>query len=180
MVLDEANAIGTTFLRAAMLPEAQREPVREMLRGYADDRIEAAMGAPLSPVLRRTGQVHQRLWREALAAAEADPRSVPTGLFVQSLNELIDLHAARLKAVRSRLPLTVWLVLFGVALLAFLTMGYQAGLATPHRSPTAIVLALIFGAVIWLIADLDRPDDGLFRASQEPMIDVRAMMGGGP
>lgn len=178
MVLDEANAIGTTFLRAGMLPDAQREPVRALLRSYADDRIEAALGAPIDAVLRRSDRIHQQIWSEAVAAAEADPRSVPIGLFVQSLNALIDLHASRLRAIRSRLPLTVWLVLFSVALLAFFTMGYQAGLATPHRSPAAIVLAVIFCTVIWLVADLDRPAAGLFRPSQEPMRDVRTMMGG--
>jgi hypothetical protein len=181
MVLDEANAIGTTFLRAAMLPDAQRDSTRALLREYTDVRLDAATGAPIVTVLRRSDQIHQQIWSEAVAAAAADPRSVPVGLFVQSLNELIDLHAARvMAALRSRLPLTVWIVLFAVGLLAFFTMGYQAGLTTPSRSPVTMVLALVFGAVIWLVMDLDRPAEGFLRVGQEPMIEVRGMMGGAP
>jgi hypothetical protein len=181
MVLEEANAIGTTFLRSAMLPDAQGESIRGLLRTYTDVRLEATMGVPIDRILRRSEQLHQQMWSEAVAAAEYDPRSVPVGLFIQSLNQLIDLHTARvMAALRSRLPLAVWIVLFTVGLLAFFTMGYQAGLTTASRSPAAIVLALTFGAVIWLVADLDRPSEGFLRVSQEPMIEVRKMMGNAP
>ena len=79
-----------------------------------------------------------QLWTQAVAAAAQDPRSVPIGLFIQSLNELIDLHSTRVMfALRSRLPAPVWIVLFTVGLLSFFTMGYQAGL-TRSRSPIGI------------------------------------------
>jgi hypothetical protein len=181
VLLDEANAIGTTFLRAAMLPEAQRAPTRRLLRDYADIRLAATRGAPVDEVLRRSDEIHQQLWTQAVAAAEGDPRSVPIGLFVQSLNNLIDLHATRVMAVlRNRMPLPVWIMLFAVGLLAFLTMGYQAGMSAGTRSPAGIVLALSFGAVIWLVANLDRPAEGFLRVSQGPMIEVRRMMGTAP
>ena len=181
MVLDEANAIGTTYLRASMLPEAEGESIRGLLRDYADVRLEATTDTPIDEILRRSDQIHQQLWNEAVAAAAHDPRSVPAGLFIQSLNELIDLHASRLMAaVRSRMPLAVWVVLFTVGLLAFFTIGYQAGLTTATRSPAVIVLALTFGAVIWLVADLDRPGEGFLRISQEPMVEVRTMMSSRP
>jgi hypothetical protein len=181
MVLDEANAIGTTFLRADMLPDAQGASIRRLLRNYADIRLEATTGAPIDRILRRSEQIHSQLWSEAVAAAGHDPRSVPAGLFIESLNQVIDLHAARvMAALRSRMPLAVWVVLFAVGLLAFFTMGYQAGLSASSRSPGAIVLALAFGAVIWLVADLDRPGEGFLRVSQEPMIDVRKSMGSAP
>ena len=177
VLLDEANAIGTTFLRAAMLPEAQRVPVRRLLRDYADVRLAATRGAPTDEVLRRSEEIHQQLWTQAVVAAERDPRSVPTGLFIQSLNNMIDLHATRVMAgLRNRMPFPVWIMLFAVSLLAFLTMGYQAGMTTGSRSPAALVLALTFGAVVWLVANLDRPGEGFVRVSQEPMIEVRRMM----
>ena len=181
LMLNEANAIGTAFLRAEMLPDAQSVPIRRLLRSYADARLEATRGAPINHVLERSEQIHGQLWTEAVAVAAHDSRSVPTGLFIQSLNEVIDLHAARVMATfRSRLPFAVWIVLFSVGLLAFFTMGYQAGVATASRSPAAIVFALTFGAVIWLVADLDRPGEGFLRVSQEPMIEVRKMMGSEP
>jgi len=180
-LVDEANAIGTTFLRAAMLPEAQGGPVRQLLRDYADMRLAPTRGAPIDEVLRRSEEIHQRLWAEAIVAAEHDPRSLPTSLFIQSLNNVIDMHATRVLAVlRSRLPLPVWTILIAVSLLSFFTMGYQAGLTRASRSPAVVVLALTFGAVIWLIANLDRPGEGFLRVNQEPMIDVRRMMNTAP
>ena len=177
VLLDEANAIGTAFLRAAMLPDAQAVSIRDLLRDYTDVRLAATKGAAIDEVLRRSDGIHQQLWVQAIAAANHDRRSVPTGLFIESLNEVIDLHATRvMAALRSRMPLLVWVVLFAVGLLSFFTMGYQGGLTRASRSPAALVLALTFGAVIYLVADLDRPGEGFLRVGQEPMVDVRKMM----
>ena len=179
VVLDEANAIGTTYLRSAMLPAAHGGPVRRLLREYVDVRIQAAMGGSVDQAVRRSEQIHQQLWTEAVAVAELDRQSLPMGLFEQSLNEMIDLHSRRVMlSLRNRMPLPVWLVLFAVGLMSFFTMGYQAGLATASRSPASVVLVLTFVAVIWLVADLDRPGEGLFRVSQEPMTELRRMMAG--
>jgi len=177
VLVNEANAIGTTYLRASMLPDAQGASIRHLLREYTDVRLQALTGTSLDQVLRRSDDIHQQLWTEAVAAAGHDPRSVPTGLFIQSLNELIDVHAARvMAALLNRMPLPVWIVLFAVGFLSFLTIGYQAGLSRASRSPASIVLALTFVSVIGLVADLDRPSEGLLRVSQQPMIDVRRMM----
>jgi len=177
VLLDEANAIGTAYLRAAMLPEAQGASIRHLLREYTNVRLQATAGTPIDQVLRRSEEIHQQLWTEAVAAAGHDARSVPTGLFIQSLNEMIDLHAARIMAaVRNRMPLPVWIVLFGVGFLSFFTIGYQAGVTKAGRSPATIVLALTFVSVIWLVADLDRPTEGFLRVSQAPMVDVQKMM----
>lgn len=177
VLLNEANAIGTAFLRAGMLPDAEEASVRHLLREYANVRLEAMRGAPIEGVLRRSEKIHQQLWKEAVVAADHDPRSVPTGLFIQSLNEVIDLHAARVMAsLRNRMPLPVWIVLFSVGLLSFFTMGYQAGLTKASRSPATFLLVLTFVSVIWLVADLDRPGEGFLRVNQQPMIDVQKMM----
>jgi len=178
LVLTEANAIGTTFLRAAMLPDAQAAPVRRLLREYTDLRIRAANDGDVTRALDRSDQIHTELWKEAVTAAAADPRSVPTGLFVDALNSLIDVHASRVMAtLGSRLSTAVWIVLFGVGFLSFFTIGYQNGLTAPSRSPVAVVLALVFGLTLWLVADLDRPGEGALRVSQAPLIDVRKSMG---
>jgi hypothetical protein len=181
VVLNEANAIGTAYLRAAMLPSAQGAPIRQLLREYVDVRIRAATGAPIDQALHRSEQIHQQLWAHAVAAAGSDPHSLPTELFVQSLNEVIDLHSTRVMAtLRNRMPLPVWIVLFGVGFLSFFAMGYQAGVTKANRSPATVVIVLTFVGVIWLVADLDRPGEGFLHVSQDPMIDVRAMMSGQP
>jgi hypothetical protein len=154
IMLDEANAIGTTYLRAAMLSTPEREDAQRLLKEYVDVRIGAATGTPLDEVIRRSEAIHRRLWTDAVTAAARDVRSVPVGLFIQSLNDVIDLHAKRLTAVlRSRMPIVVWGVLFAVALLSFFAMGYQAGLTRAGRSPAVVLIALTFSAVVWLVAD---------------------------
>ncbi len=174
VLLDETNAIGTAYLRAGLLPESHRAEVRRLLREYVDVRLAAVQEGSFEAGIRRSNELQGRLWSEAVAAAEKDPRSVSSGLFLQALNEVIDLHAKRLMlAVRNRIPPPVWAVLLAVAVLSFGAMGYHEGLTGTGRSPAVLAIALTFAAVIWLIADLDRPQLGLLRVSQQPMIELR-------
>lgn len=177
-LLDEANAIGTTYLRAGLLPEPYRVEVRRLLREYVDVRIAAIQSQKIDHAIHKSEELHAKLWTEAAAAAETDPRSVPIGLFVASVNEVIDLHAKRVTAgTRSRIPMPVWVVLFSVAVLSFSAIGYNGGLTGRPRSPAVFAVAVSFVAVLWLVADLDRPGEGMLRVSQQPMIDLRASMG---
>lgn len=176
VLLSEANAIGTTYLRAAMLPEPMATETRNLLREYVDVRLEAAQPGKLDQSILRSGELHKRLWSLAVAATEKD-RSDITGLFVESLNEVIDLHATRLMAaVRSRVPNMIWIVLFVLSILAMLMMGYHSGLARSRRSIAVLALILGFSSVLYLIADLDRPGLGTLRISQQAMIDLRHSM----
>lgn len=178
-LMEESNAIGTTYLRAAMLPEPSRAEIHQLLRNYVDVRLEGAKRHNIDETVRRSEEMHNRLWAEATTVAEKDARSIPIGLFIQSLNEVIDSHAKRLQAiVRSRVPGTVWLVLYAVAILSFGALGYDAGLSSSSRSPAVLAVALTFAAVLWLVADLDRPHEGLLRVNQQPMIDLRNSMTG--
>jgi hypothetical protein len=177
ILLDEANAIGTCYLRAAMLPPDHRDAVRRSLREYVDVRLSALRDGSLEEAIRRTDALHAELWNQATAAAEKDPRSVPIGLFVQSLNDVIDLHAKRLQAgLRSRLPVTIWAALFAISAFSFTAMGYHEGLSGKCRSPAIIAVTLGFAIVIWLVADLERPHQGMLRVSQQPMVELQKSM----
>jgi len=125
---------------------------------------------------RDSEELHKRLWLQAIAATEKD-RSDITGLFVSSLNEVIDLHAKRVMAgLRSRVPGVIWIVLFVLAILAMVIMGYHSGLAHSRRSIAVIALVIGFSSVLYLIADLDRPGQGSLQVSQQSMIDLRQSM----
>jgi membrane protein YdbS with pleckstrin-like domain len=177
VVLDEANAIGTTYLRAGMLPEPNRATCRKLLREYVDVRLQAVQTGELKEVLVESGELHNALWKQAEQAAAADPRSVPTGLFTESLNEVIDLHAKRvLVALHSRVPELVWMALYFIAALAMASLGYHQGLSGSRRSLAVLALALTFSAVIVLIAALDRPQETVIRVSQSAMTDLRDSM----
>jgi len=176
-VLSEANAIGTTYLRAAMLPEPMRTDAKNLLREYVDVRI-AGVQQPgrLDEALAKSEELHQRLWTVAVAAAEKE-RTPMTSLFIQSLNQVIDMHASRVMAgLQSRVPSVIWIVLDLLAILAMVMMGYHAGLANNKRSIAIIALIVGFSSVLFLITDLDRPGQGLLQASQQAMVDLRRSM----
>ena len=174
LVIDEANAIGTTYLRAGLLPEPHRSDVRSLLREYVDVRLEAVQPGKLSQSIGRSEELHARLWAHAVAVGEKNPGSIVVGLFIASLNEVIDLHAKRLAlGVRNRIPGTIWAALSFVAIIGTSVMGYHAGLAGSGRSLALLALVLAFSAVVTLIADLDRPQEGLLRVSQQTMIELQ-------
>ena len=176
VVLDEANAIGTTYLRAGMLPE-RGEEIRRLLREYVATRLEAVQPGKLSEGIRRSEEIQQQAWTQADVVAEKNPDSVIVGLFVESLNQMIDLHAIRIQAsLRSRIPGAIWLSLFAVAALSFATMGYHSGLSGTRRSVAIVAVAVTFSVVIQLIADLDRPQEGVLNVSQQALLDVQRSM----
>jgi hypothetical protein len=178
VLLDEANAIGTTYLRAGMLPE-QREAIRTLLRDYVDVRLEAVRSGNVTEGIRRSEHLQDQLWAQAVAIGEHNPTSIVVGLFVQSLNEVIDLHAKRVTAgLRNRIPGAIWVALFAVAVLSLAAMGYHAGLSRTSRSLAELAVACTFSVVIGLIADLDRPQEGVLKVSQQALMDLRQSMQG--
>jgi hypothetical protein len=176
VLLDEANAIGTTYLRAGILPE-RGEQIRGLLREYVSARLDAVRSGNLKEGIRRSEDIQQKVWTEAETVGNKNPNSIVVGLFVQSLNEMIDLHAKRVQAgVRSRIPGAIWLGLFAVASLSLATMGYHAGLSGTRRSLAILAVAVTFSVVIELIADLDRPFEGVLIVSQQALLDVQRSM----
>lgn len=176
VLLDEANAIGTTYLRAGMLPE-RGEEIRALLRDYVDARLAAVRTRKIAEGIVRSENLQNQLWQRAVAVAAKNPNSIVVGLFVQSLNEMIDLHAKRVTVgVRNRIPIAIWAALYGVSILSFAAMGYHSGLTGTSRSPAILAVAFTFSVVIGLIADLDRPQEGTLKVSQQALIDVRRSM----
>jgi hypothetical protein len=176
LVLDEANAIGTTYLRTAMLPE-RRDEIRVLLRSYVDVRLDAVRTGRVAEQILKSEDIQTQLWSAATAVGVQHPDSIVVGLFVASLNEVIDLHAKRVTAgLRNRIPGAIWAVLLTIAVLSLAAMGYHTGLVGTTRSLAVVVVAVTFSAVLVLIADLDRPQEGSLTVSQQALIDVRQSM----
>lgn len=176
-VLDEANAIGTTYLRASLLPDGSGKAIRETLREYTDSRLEIVRTGDVVKGIQRANELHGRLWTQAEPIARQHPESIQVGLFIQSLNQLIDLHTTRVVAsLYSRIPLLVWISLYTITVVAMLGIGYHAGLESKSRSLAFLLLAVTFSAVIFLVADLDRPREGLLRVGHQAIVDVRNTM----
>jgi hypothetical protein len=177
-VLNEANAISTTALRARLLPESQRTEALKLLRDYVKVRLDISQrpvpAAELKVAIDRSTALQEALWQQAQAAAGKDNGMVPTGLFIQTLNEMIDDHEKRLTVFRNRVPNVVLLALFAVAAVAHAFAGYASGLAARGSRLPVYITGLLVSALILLILDLDRPSAGFIEVSQQPMIDTAA------
>jgi len=177
-ILTEANAIGTTALRARLLPDPHRKEVLGLLRDYANIRLDITQRPgtrdDLAAAIEKSNELQEKLWQQAMAMAATDNAMVPTGLFIQTLNETIDDHAKRLAALRNRVPNIVLLALFGIAIVASAFAGYAGGLDARRSRLPVLVTGLLIFAVIMLILDLDRPGAGFIEVSQQPMIDAAA------
>ena len=176
LVVDEANAIGTCFLRTDFLPEAQRAEARSLLSEYVALRADAESftGERLEPTLARAARIQTELWELAAATGNAKP-SPMTALFAASLNEVIDIHEERVtKGITNRIPGPLWGLLYLVATLAMVSVGYLFGLDSDRRSIGAILLAVTFSTVLVTIADLDDGAKGALRISQSPIQNLHA------
>jgi hypothetical protein len=175
LLLDEVNAIGTAFLRAEFLPRPQRTETRNLLRKYVEIRTEVFQQREKLPqALVGSEVLHKQLWSQVASLAQQPGDSILLGLYIQSLNELIDLHSKRVTvSFQYRIPGAIWLALYFVTILAMGTVGYQFGIAGTGSLFISTALALAFSAVILLIADLDRAASGIISVSQKPMIELQ-------
>jgi hypothetical protein len=176
LVIDEANAIGTTYLRAKTLPEPRSSEIQGLLRQYTALRVEIAGKMKEDPekipdIYDREKKLQSMLWSHAVALARENPNPVISA-FLVPLNEMIDIHAKRVAAFRNRVPFPIYVVLLIVSVVALWLIGYYLG---SHRQRALMVtgmLALLVASVMWLIMDLDEPVRGAIRTSQQSLIDL--------
>ncbi len=176
LVLDEANAIGTTYLRAQVLPPPHRAEVQSLLRRYTERRLTVTRQGASETELAGAETIQRQLWSHATALSREDPRSIPRGLFMESLNQVIDLHGARVWAFRDRVPDGILYALGLVALLAMGLLGVSSGLKGARNLVPTLVMAFAVATVLVLIIDLDRPERGAITVSQRPIADVSHSM----
>jgi hypothetical protein len=181
-VLNEANAIGTTALRARLLPAPHSQDCLKLLREYVQVRLDLTQKIPspldLKAALDRSNAIQEALWLQVKEVAAKNNGMVPTGLFIQSLNEMIDNHEKRVIALTSSVPDIVLVVLYLIAMAASVFAGYAAGVESQRsRRPMYVAMGL-FIAVILLIQDLDRPTRGFITAGEQPMQDVASSIAG--
>jgi len=182
-VAEEARIARNAFLQADLLSEPERTEAKQLLKDYIDLRSHLRnpdnlpMAEALSQLIAFSEQIQQKLWTLAVNGSKRDAQDQSAeksdDLFMASVLALIDVHFKRVHSVMmNRIPLTIWLTLYLMAVLSMIIMGYQAGL-TEKRSPVATVtLAVAFSAVIVLINDLDRPVMHFFRVNQQLLIDL--------
>ncbi len=177
LVVDEANSIGTTYLRAGYLPEPASSQIRELLRQYVPLRLTVTGSADTAADIAASTAIHAKLWAIAEQVARTTDKGDLVALFIELLNETIDLHETRITARNARVPETVVLLLIGGSILSLAMVGFSAGLTRRRSLLSAAVLVIALGAVITIVVDLDRPREGLIQVSQQPLIDLQQQIG---
>jgi hypothetical protein len=178
-VVDDANTIGTTYLRAQTLSEPTRTRSLELLRRYTDESLQLSHAVPTTAHFRQTiaaeDGTQRQLWRLAGNALKGAPQDSAPRLYVETLNETIDAQEARLSGLNNRVPGAVLaLEVFGAAaavgLLALHISILGRGLVAMLAAAALVTLLLL------VIFDLDRPTRGLIKVPAAPLVAVRASM----
>ncbi len=172
LVVQEANALGTTWLRTDLLADSARAQMQDVLRRYVDARVDfanARTGEEEVQQNARTLALQNELWR-VLVAGTQDFRDTPrASLLFTTTNQSIDLAAERFAARQDHIPPRILRMLLLFAVLAAGLVGYER----PHQRRSTLLLLLLLTLAVGLILDLDRPSTGMTRVPQEPMLDLQ-------
>lgn len=177
VIVKEANALGTAWLRADVLPEPARGALKGALREYTEDRVAMLSGASVEHIAARLGKVpalHDRLWRAGLAGTAGDAPLMQVVL--PSVNEVIDLHTTHLSAARRHVPPVILIALLAGAALSLAIATFGNGQARHRYSGLNFVYGLILAIALWITIDLDNPNYGLIRGNIVPLTDTLAGM----
>jgi hypothetical protein len=177
-VVAEANAIGTAYLRAQLLPASVRSNVQKLLRDYLEQRIQAgsitlANQTAREALLAQSTRTQSALWGYARQAADDDPSPVKSGLFIQSLNDLIDNFGNRDAVLNRHVPEVVLMLLFGTFLMAGVIVGYASGIAGHRASFVTYIMVSLIVVLVFIILDLDRPRRGLIEVDHKSLFDLQ-------
>ena len=181
LVLGQANAIDTVYLRAGYLADPTSEQIQELVREYAPLQVASADQQVNEANSARSIELQQQMWSITQAMIRDSGGSDVIATYVESLNDMINAHESRVTAaIYGRVPATVLELLILGAILSIGVVGYSAGITEKRSMITAVVLVVALGATIMLVIDLDRPRDGFISVSQQPILDVIQQIGATP
>jgi len=180
-IVDEVNAIGTTWLRAGLLPEAVRADAQQAIRDYTDLRVRmtTVTGADLEERRALRAQVQRMqdaLWAQAVEASRVEPAPATTGLFTQALNGMIDAYSTTVAEVDRHVPELVLLLLYGAFVVSGGIIGFTAGLAGHRPAASTYLMVSLVAMLMLVVLDLDRPGRGIIKVSVQSVLDLQASM----
>jgi hypothetical protein len=173
LVVQEANAIGTTWLRAQLLEQANKTAMSALLRSYLDARLDWSETDAAPDASRRTAALQQELWAATGQAIRSDPNPQLSRGLMDAVNQSFDLASARAAGRLAHVPDRVLTVLLLYAVLSAAMLGYtSAAKGRPQRIATISVLVLLTLALV-MILDIDRPRSGAIQISQQPLEELK-------
>ncbi|RLJ59460.1 hypothetical protein BCF46_1609 [Litoreibacter meonggei] len=172
-VVDEANAIGTAWLRADFLSESRQNEAKALLSRYGLTRFEAGR-VPASDLERRDGlvsaaeEIFAKLW--TIAGIEVQEVGGPAAVsFAGSLNDMIDSLGSRDAAIERHVPEPVLFLMFATFVLLGSILGYSSGLTLVKAGFPIYAMMFLIVALVFVIIDLDRPRRGIIAVNQDPL-----------
>jgi hypothetical protein len=179
LVVQEANTIGTTYLRAQLLPEPPRTTSLELLKEYNDLAIVLADEVPFTDtfdaIAAAFDPLQRELWAATGEAVDADPTGTGPRTYVETMNEMIDTHTERMASLRNRVPTPVMLLLVvGSGLALGMLAAYLAILG--RSIITSLIAAAVVIVILFVSFDLDRPQRGFITVPFTSLVETRAAM----
>ena len=183
LIVDEANAIGTAYLRIDLLPAAAQPELRDAFRRYVDQRLAVYRALPDMTASRvaldRANQLQQQIWAKSVAALTSSS-SVPGSvqLVLPALNDMIDITTTRTMAAQMHPPPVVFGLLFGLMLLSALLAGYAMSSAKTRNWLHRGVFAFTLAGAAYVILDFEYPRVGLIKvdAFDQALVELRQSM----
>lgn len=177
VLVQEANAIGTAYLRTQLLEDGVGGDVRALMRRYLDSRIAlydaVAQGRRVDQVERDGKQLQAQIWSRIAAVGRADPHAITTGLLLASTNEMIDRADERAAMRETPVPPTVFVVVILAAAIAMASTGYACGLGNKRLPFGMIVMPLLVVGVVMLVFDIAHPSLGVVRVPDVSLLHLK-------
>jgi hypothetical protein len=179
--IKEANAIGTTMLRTKLLPEPFNTNAAHLMEQYIDLRllisdVDLTRTEKRREYNRKTDKIQDELWQLASNAADIDSRTVITGYFITSINDMFDARGERNAKLESHVPEAILVLLFIVFMLSGAIIGYSSGLSLKRAYVPTVLMTFLIVLVVFISIDLDRPKRGIIKVKQDSMLELKEIM----
>jgi hypothetical protein len=181
LVTEEANDIGTAWLRLDLLPAGAQPALRESFRRYVDSRLEVYARLPdlqaAQAALGRSSALQGEIWAQAVAACREGPPLAPM-LLLPALNQMIDITTTRTMAAKTHPPMIIFAMLVVLTLIGALFAGYGMAAAKTRSWVHMLGFAFVMAAAVYIILDLEHPRMGLINihAADQVLVDLRQSM----
>jgi hypothetical protein len=177
LIVREANALGTAYLRADTIGEPQRGELKAALKEYTADRLTMLSREgrdQIGPLLAKVNGLHERMWKAAIMATQDNAPLM--AMVLPPINEVIDLHSTHLAMARRHLPIPIMALLLGTAVIGISMIGFGNGRVGRRFSLLDSVYGVVLAVALWMTIDLDYPSIGLIRVSNLPVAEAVVSM----
>ena len=179
LVVQEANAIGTAWLRSDLLPPEAQPKAREYFRRYLDSRIETYRKVPDMAAVRqelaRSAELQQEIWQLAISSSRNAGSSAAPVVLLPALNAMFDITTTRTEAARLHPPPVIFVMLGTLALACALFAGYDMAVRKRLNPLHSLAFAVVLSVTVYVIVDLEYPRVGLIRMtdSDQLLVELR-------